>query len=115
MEKRSKLILAVLQGDDYDNTVSELNKAGFFVTMLSSTGGFLKKRSTTAMIGVEEEKLEEVLGILKRCTGKRVETVYQNLPMAHGGSMSPVPIVPMAKTTGGATVFVMDLDRIEKY
>ena len=39
MEKKSKLILAVLQGDDYDNTVSELNKAGFFVTMLSSTGG----------------------------------------------------------------------------
>ena len=43
MEKKSKLILSVLQGDDYDNTVSELNKAGFFVTMLSSTGGFLKK------------------------------------------------------------------------
>ena len=36
----NKLILAVVQEDDYDATVSELNQNGFFVTMLSSTGGF---------------------------------------------------------------------------
>lgn len=40
----SKLIMAVVQEDDYDATVSQLNKNGFFVTMLSSTGGFWKKR-----------------------------------------------------------------------
>ena len=39
----SKLIMAVVQEDDYDATVSQLNKNGFFVTMLSSTGGFWKK------------------------------------------------------------------------
>ena len=35
----NKLILAVVQEDDYDATVSELNQNGFFVTMLSSTRG----------------------------------------------------------------------------
>ena len=40
----SKLIMAVVQEDDYDATVSQLNKNGFFVTMLSSTGGFWKKK-----------------------------------------------------------------------
>ena len=35
----SKLIMAVVQEDDYDATVSQLNKNGFFVTMLSSPGG----------------------------------------------------------------------------
>ena len=30
------------QGEDYEDTVYELNQNGFFVTMLSSTGGFLK-------------------------------------------------------------------------
>lgn len=39
----NKLILAVVQEDDYDTTVGELNQNGFFVTMLSSTGGFWKK------------------------------------------------------------------------
>ena len=43
MESKNKMIMAVVQEDDYDTTVSELNKQGFFVTMLSSTGGFWKK------------------------------------------------------------------------
>ena len=30
----NKLILAVVQEDDYDTTVGELNQNGFFVTML---------------------------------------------------------------------------------
>lgn len=42
----NKLILAVVQEDDYDTTVSELNQNGFFVTMLSSTGGFWKRRTS---------------------------------------------------------------------
>lgn len=67
MEQHSgKLVLAILQGEDYEDTVYELNQNGFFVTMLSSTGGFLKKHSTTIMIGVEEPRLDEVLDILKR-------------------------------------------------
>ena len=60
MEKKNKLVLAVLQGSDSDNTIRNLNEHGFMVTVLSSTGGFLKKKSTTVMIGVEEEKLEEL-------------------------------------------------------
>ena len=47
MEKKSKLVLAVLQGSDSDNTIRNLNERGFMVTVLSSTGGLLKKKSTT--------------------------------------------------------------------
>ena len=39
MEKKSKLVLAVLQGSDSDNTIRNLNERGFMVTVLSSTGG----------------------------------------------------------------------------
>ena len=67
----NKLILAVVQEDDYDSTVSELNQNGFFVTMLSSTGGFWKKKNITIMLGVEESRLSEAIDILKRCAGKR--------------------------------------------
>ena len=108
---KGKLILAVLQGDDYENCVRALNKAGFFATLLSSTGGFLKKRSTTLMIGVEAEKLQQVLDILHQNTKKRVETTYQTLSMSPAG----MPPVPMAKTVGGAAVFVLNLEQIEKF
>ena len=71
MEKKSKLVLAVLQGSDSDNTIRNLNERGFMVTVLSSTGGFLKKKSTTVMIGVEEDRLEEALDVLQKYAGHR--------------------------------------------
>ena len=58
---KRKLILAILQGDDYVDTIDELNQNGFFATILSSTGGFLKKKSVTVMIGVEEERCSRCL------------------------------------------------------
>ena len=36
MEPKSDLILAIMQGEDYDDTVKELNHNGFFVTMLNT-------------------------------------------------------------------------------
>ena len=47
----NKLILAVVQEDDYDTTVGELNQNGFFVTMLSSTGGVWEKKKNTHILG----------------------------------------------------------------
>ena len=108
MEKKSKLVLAVLQGSDSDTTIRNLNERGFMVTVLSSTGGFLKKKSTTVMIGVEEDRLEEALDVLQKYAGHRKETVYQSVTMPHG-EMSAVPPVPMEVMAGGAAVFIVSL------
>ena len=114
MEKKSKLVLAVLQGSDCDNTIRNLNERGFMVTLLSSTGGFLKKKSTTVMIGVEEDRLEEAMDILQRFAGRRRETVYQSMTMPHG-EMSTVPPMAMEVMAGGAAVFILDLEDIRKF
>ena len=114
MEKKSKLVLAVLQGSDSDNTIRNLNEHGFMVTLLSSTGGFLKKKSTTVMIGVEADRLEEAMEILQKFAGHRKETVYQNVTMPHV-DMTSVPPVPMEVMAGGAAVFILDLDEIRKF
>ena len=46
-----KLIVAVLRKEDEADTIAELNKKGFFVTELATTGGFLKEKNTTLLIG----------------------------------------------------------------
>lgn len=114
-ETKKKLLLAVIQGDDYTATVDELNRSGFYATVLSSTGGFLKKRSMTLMIGVEEERTQEVLDILKRCAGKRQQMTYSNLPMSAGGLSAAVPMMPIQMSVGGIVVFILDLNDIQKY
>ena len=118
MEKekgRQKMLLAVIQGEDYADTVDDLNRSGFFATVLSSTGGFLKKRSVTLMIGVEAHRVEAALEILKRCAGRRQQMSYSNMSMSAGGPTTSIPMVPVPITTGGVTVFMMDLNDIQKF
>ena len=114
-EAKNKLILAILQEEDYADTISELNQNGFFVTLLNSTGGFLRKKSTTVMIGVPKEKLRQALDILRHYAGRRRQTVYQKAAIPHPSNFSALPMVPMEVDVGGVTVFVLDLEDIEKF
>ena len=118
MEKekcKQKMLLAVVQGDDYPETVDDLNRNGFFATVLSSTGGFLKKRSMTLMIGIDEERTQDVLDILKSCAGKRQQMTYSSMAMTAGGPNAAVPMMPVQMSVGGIVVFILDLDDIQKY
>lgn len=118
MEKeksKQKLLLAVIQGDDYPETVDDLNHNGFFATVLSSTGGFLKKRSITLMIGVEEHRVQAVLDILRHSAGRRQQMTYSNMSMSAAGPNPSMPMIPVQMSVGGAVVFIMDLDEIQKY
>ena len=113
---KKKLVIAILQEDDYDTTLSSLIAHHIFVTKLSSSGGFLRKKNITIMIGVEAEQLDTVLQILKESAGHRKEVVYTMTGgghTAHGAGTAPA--IPIQVNTGGATVFVMDLDSLEKF
>ena len=117
MEQGNKLVLAVLQEDDYERTVAALNQHGFFVTKLSSSGGFLKKKNITILIGVDSHRYVELIDILKGRAGRRNKTVYTTptiLPGAHpeNGLGSSVPIQVDA---GGVTVFTMSLEGLDKF
>ena len=112
---KRKLILAILQGDDYVDTIDELNQNGFFATILSSTGGFLKKKSVTVMIGVEEEKVQQVLDILKRCAGHRQQMSYSDVTMPTGGHAPQIPLVAVPVNVGGVVVFILELNDLQKF
>ena len=114
-KKGGKLILAILQEDDYEATVEELNHHQIYVTKLSSTGGFLKKKSMTLMIGVEEARLQGALDILKQCAGRRQQMTYSDLSMSAGGPNPAIPVMPVQMSVGGVVVFVADLDDIKKF
>lgn len=52
-----KLILMVVDGSDVDRLSDELVKAGHSVTRVGSSGGFLRRRSTTIFSGVEDDQV----------------------------------------------------------
>ncbi len=64
-----KLIVAILRDEDSDQVSQSLVSSGFRVTRIASTGGFLRRGSTTFMIGVEDEKVDEALDVVRdNCT-----------------------------------------------
>ena len=61
-----KLIIAIIRDVDNDPVSQSLIAAGFRVTRIASTGGFFRRGSSTLMIGVADEKLEEALSTLRK-------------------------------------------------
>ncbi len=64
-----KLILAVVRDIDTEAIMNTLLPKGFRVTRLASTGGFLRRGSTTLMIGVDEGEEDSVIDLLKNAVG----------------------------------------------
>ena len=97
-----KLILAIVNNEDTARATEALMKSGFFVTRLSTTGGFLMMGNTTLLIGTDEERVQMVLGILRQhCTAR-------TQPGSKIRQTEPI-------TVGGATVFVLGVDQMEKF
>ena len=60
-----KMILAIIGSDDADDLVYDLNQLSFFATKLSTVGGLMKKRTTTLMLCVDFDKVEEAIQIIE--------------------------------------------------
>jgi uncharacterized protein YaaQ len=107
-----KLVIAVVQDDDAIDLVDVLTEANYRVTKLATTGGFLKAGNTTLMIGVEKERVDEVIKIIEEVCKTRKQVVTSPSPVA--GSTGVYVPYPIEVQVGGATVFVIDVDRFEK-
>lgn len=102
-----KLIIAIVQNDDSKRLIRALTKEGFSVTRMATTGGFLSGGNTTLMIGVEEERLQGALDIIRDRSSMRKEymVIPSSLPGCAENASEPVQV-----TLGGATVFVLDVE-----
>ncbi len=60
-----KLIIAIIHDEDNDRVSRMLTGENFRVTMIASTGGFLRSGRSTLLIGVEDERLERALQLLR--------------------------------------------------
>ena len=108
-----KMIYAIVRNDNEDDVVSQLTQHHYSVTRLSTTGGFLRKGNTTLMIGAEDEKVDEVISLIKQECGQH-QKLTVNMPYISGTSMVNYATMPMHVEVGGATIFVVTVERYEK-
>lgn len=107
-----KLIIAIVQDQDAPNLIDHVTEKDFRVTKLSTSGGFLKAGNTTLLMGVDDERVEELLKIIQdNCSAREVTTslMTMNIP---GETYMPYPI---EVKVGGATVFILDIAEYHQY
>lgn len=108
-----KLVFAIVHDEDEIEVMKALNKENFGVTKLCSSGGFLRAGNTTLLVGVETERVDAVIELIKKKSKSRKKLINStsspamNMAAATGG-------YPVEIKLGGATIFVVNVSRFEK-
>lgn len=100
-----KLIIAVVQDDDARPLMDALADAGFGATKLASTGGFLLQGNTTLLLGVDDQRVDACVDIIRRTCGRRKKV------LPHPASnVAPDVNLPVEIEAGGAILFILSVD-----
>ena len=105
-----KLVFAIVNNDDSSAVSAAMTKKGYSTTKLATTGGFLKAGNTTFITGVADDKVDDVIQIIAANSSRRTQLVPSATTMDVGMYTS----FPVEVTVGGATIFVLNVDRFEK-
>jgi uncharacterized protein YaaQ len=102
-----KLVVAVVHHEDAGPLVDRLLERDLRATRLHSSGGFLRQSNATIMLGVEE-----ILGVIRETCTSRTQVVNPMPPIMEPGEFF-LPY-PLEVEVGGATVFVLPVERFER-
>ena len=106
-----KLVMAIVSSDDAQSVIKSLTQEGFSITKLATTGGFLMSGNVTIITGVEDDRVDDAINIIRETSKSRSQTVPTISESSVGGFLS-APLIEV--TVGGATIFVLPVDRFEK-
>ena len=107
-----KLIIAVVQDKDHRRVTEALLERGYKFTNIASTGGLLREGNVTFVIGVDAEQMDDVITVIREHSKTREQLVNVFPPTIEPiGTCIPSPVKVQV---GGATVFVLDVERFEK-
>lgn len=91
MNSEQRLVIAILRDAAGEDVLKSLLEAGFRVTRISSTGGFLRRGTSTFLIGVEKERVETAIGLIREYSAPSIDPGLKR-----------------------ATVFVLKVDQFEQ-
>jgi uncharacterized protein YaaQ len=107
-----KLVLAIVQSRDAGRLMEALTEADLQSTMLASTGGFLREGNATIITVVEDDQVDGVLGIIRRTCHRREQLMTPIPPVVE--PVDSYVTYPVKVEVGGAIVFVVDVERMER-
>lgn len=101
-----KLVIAVVNVDDAQQVRDSLIEKGYSTTCLNSQGNFLRQENRTLITGVADDKVREVVALIRRTVHRRETAVTNPLPV-RSMLLENDPQVLVS----GATIFVVDVEQ----
>lgn len=110
-----KLLIIITQKEDSKKLEQALIAKKFQLTRYDSFGGFLQKKNATYIIGVEDEKVSDILDLVKKNCKSKEEIVTPPVTQTLGlGEV--VPQVGATKIiVGGAIIFIIACEKVIKF
>ncbi|HJG85074.1 MAG TPA: cyclic-di-AMP receptor [Weissella thailandensis] len=108
-----KMIIAIVQDKDANKLGGKFVKANVRATRLATSGGFLRSGNTTFMIGIEDDRVQEVLDLIHDISHTRKQ--FMTPAVSLDVSMESTAATPMEVQVGGATVFVQDVEQFHRF
>ncbi len=107
-----KLVVAIVHNEDAGALVDALLDRDYRATRLHSSGGFLKQSNATVILGVDDDRVEAVMDVVRETCTARTQIVNPMPPIMEPGEFF-MPY-PLEVEVGGATVFVLPVERFER-
>lgn len=105
-------MVAIVHSEDAGALVDALLEKEHRATRLQSSGGFLKQSNATVMVGVDDDQVDAVLEVVRANCVSRTQVVNPMPPIMEPGEFF-MPY-PLEVEVGGATVFVLPVERFER-
>ena len=113
-----KLLMAIIAKDDKAEAERALTREGYMLTEMGSTGGFLKKKNVTLLIGTTEDRVKRAKEILKKTSGRRAIGISNSTANIGSGLVhqaESADAVSLESEIGGCTIFELTADKMTKY
>lgn len=65
-----KMIILILKDHESDVVTQALTSADYRVTRVASTGGFLRSGVATLLLGVDDDRVDSAIGLIREKMGK---------------------------------------------
>jgi len=73
MNSDKRLIIALLRDADGEEVLKSLLDAAYRVTRIASTGGFMRRGNSTLLIGIEKERVEAAVKIIREHSAPAID------------------------------------------
>lgn len=105
-----KLVIAIVQKEDSNDLQRAFVQNDFRATKLATSGGFLSQGNTTFLVGCDDDKVDDVLKIIKEQSQAREEIATPHIVSTGYEITQPLKVI-----VGGATCFVVPVDEFKRF